>query len=928
MPLQPHLAKVLKHAQQRLVTKPGATPAQVLNLYRQFLKIEEHRLRLWHRAGADGRTITRGRAQLLDVVLQHLFKNADIAYRQQHPDGITPLALIATGGYGRSELCPYSDIDIMFLHDSPARGGKNHPHLEAVVKEVLYMLWDLGLKVGHSTRTIREAVQHANADMQSKTALIESRLIVGDEKLYERFRGQLIAKCVHGHENGYIAERMADQRDRHQKFGDSVHMQEPNVKSGCGGLRDFQNLIWMAFFKYGVTTLDELRRPRSEHGQRGFLEASEQRDLEHAYDFLLRIRVAMHYLTNRSCDVINLSLQAKLADDFGYRQHDRLRRIEAFMREYYVHSCAIFFLTNALTERLALTPTRVFGLGRRGRKVKEFDGFTLADGRISAATPTVFKQDPLRLLRAFGHAQQYEADLSPELRTKIRRNLNLLNRTFQHSRAARDTFLGILQRKGQVARILRLMHETGILGKYLPEFGRLTCLVQHEFFHRYTTDEHTLQVVEHLDRIIDATAPPHANYRKMFQQLEHPHVLYLAILLHDTGKAANVPHHVEASMDAARKVARRLRLEPDDAALLLFLVRDHLKLAMLSQRRDIDDEATIAAAARIVKNGANLDLLHLFTFVDSAGTGAKMWSDWKEALLWELYNRTKQELTGTERAKHILARRIEQLYGEVSRKLSKQLALEEIYSHFELMPASYYINTSVEEISRHLLLIHQFLERQAIVERPEDALTAVVQWQAFPPTGKSGLTICTWDRLGLFSKICGALSSTELNILSARIYTRGDQVVLDIFDVCDKHLEAVTDERAIKAADAMLQRTLTNRETIQFTDLLARMRAARRDQPQISEVRIPTVIEFDNEISKSRTVIEIQTENRLGLLYAVTQTLADLSLDISFAKISTEKGAAVDSFYVQSQQGQQIADPDRLESIKTKLESAIALLAS
>lgn len=925
MPPQQHLAKVLKHAQRWLVPKPGATPAQVLNLYRRFLKVEEHRLRLRHRAGANGRTITRGRAQLLDVVLQHLFKNVDATYRLEHPAAVTPLALIATGGYGRAELCPYSDVDLTFLHDSPARSGKNHPHLEAVVKKVLYMLWDLGLKVGHSTRTIREAIRHANADMQSKTALIESRLIVGDEKLYGQFRRRLITECVRGHENNYIAERMTDQRDRHQKFGDSVYMQEPNVKSGCGGLRDFQNLVWIAFFKYGVTTLGELR-------QLGFLEASEQNELESAYDFLLRVRIALHYLTNRGRDIMNLNIQARLADDFGCRQADRLRRIEAFMREYYVHSRTIFFLTSALAERMALAgakPSRFGGLlRRRRRKVEEFDGFTLVDGRLNAASPSVFKQDPLRMLRAFAHAQQREADFSPELRTQIRQNLKLVNRAFQHSRAARDTFLGVLRHKGEVARILRLMHETEILGRYLPEFGRLTCLVQHEFFHRYTTDEHTLQVIEHLDRIIDATAPPHANYRRMFQQLERPHILYLAILLHDTGKAANVPHHVEASMDAAHKVARRLRLEADETALLLFLVRDHLKLAMLSQRRDIDDEATIAAAARIVKNDVNLDLLHLFTFVDSAGTGAKMWSDWKEALLWELYNRTEQELTGAERAQHILARRIEQLYSEVSRKLSRQLPLEEIYSHFELMPASYYINTSADEISRHLLLIHQFLERQATVEQPEDALAAVVQWQAFPAQSHSRLTICTWDRLGLFSRICGALSSAELNILSAHIYTRGDQVVLDMFDVCDKHLEAVTDEPTIKAAETMLQRNLTNRETIQFPGLLARMRAARRDQPQIGEVHIPTVIEFDNEISKSRTVIEIQTENRLGLLYTITQTLADLGLDISFAKISTEKGAAVDSFYVQDQQGRRIIETDRLESIKTTFESAIALLAS
>jgi [protein-PII] uridylyltransferase len=920
------LEKVRRHAVDRLILKAGNKPSEILDLYKRFLKVEEHRLRMAHHAGGGGREIAAGRANVMDIALQHIFEAATEHYRQNQSLPTVPLALVAIGGYGRGELSPYSDIDIMFLHSDDGRGSAPHPYVEATVQQVLYMLWDIGLKVGHSTRSISEAVSLANQDMQSKTSLIESRLLAGDKELHDKFRTALVKNCVRGHEDQYIAARMEDQRVRHEKYGDSVCLQEPNVKNGCGGLRDFQNLIWMAFFKYGALKLADLRKL-------GFLEAAEQRQLELAYDFILRVRNSMHYMTNRSCDVIGLGLQVEIAGEFDYRQHDPLRRTEAFMRDYYMHSRNIFLLTNALAERMALTKSRttarlVAFLGRRMRKEETLDGFHFRDGVISATGPSIFKEDPQRLIRVFLYAQQRGAELSPDLRTLIRLNLRLVDRSFQFSQQTRETLLAILQHKGQVARILRLMHEVEFLGKLVPEFGRLTCLVQHEYFHRYTADEHTLQVIEHLDRIIDAVEPPHVNYRKQFQQLEHPHVLYLALLLHDVGKSANVAHHAEASAEMARKVAVRLKLGPDETAQLLFLVRDHLKLSMLSQRRDIDDHATIEAAARIVKNEAWLDSLLLLTFADAAGTSIKTWSEWKEALLWELYHRTKQLLAGQERAKNILSRRIEQLYSEVSASLKDKLPLEEIYSHFELMAASYYINTSADEVSRHLLLIHQFLMRQLDVDEPEDALVPVVEWQALPTQGHSQVSICTWDRLGLFSKICGSLAFAEINILSAHIYTRSDHVVLDIFEVCDRQFAAVSDPKMIQTAETMLQRTLTNTEVIDFHQLLARMRAKRGAVPRIREVSIPTIIEFDNDISKTRTIIEIQTEDRLGLLYTITQTMSDLGLDISFAKIATEKGAAIDSFYVQDQLGNKIADPARLHTIQDRLESAIHLLAS
>ncbi len=920
-----YLEKVLRHAEERLVLKSGARPAEILGLYKKFLKVEEHRLRMLHHAGGGGREIAQGRAQVMDVVLRHVFQAADENYRQTHPEtaGVS-VCLVAIGGYGRGELSPYSDIDIMFLHDSTARTMAHHPYLKEMVEQVLYMLWDVGLKVGHSTRSVADAVAQANKDMQSKTSMIESRRLIGPEKIYESFQQALIKGCVKGHEDEYIAARMEDQRARHEKFGDTVYLQEPNVKAGCGGLRDFQNLIWMAFFKYGCRKLSELR-------QRGFVEPTEQRQLDAAYDFILRVRNSMHYMTNRACDVIGLGLQPQIATEFGYRHHDLLRRTEAFMRDYYTHSRNIFLLTNVLADRMALKPaksSRFRSLLRRARKTEEIDGFLLRDGVISAGAPTVFKQDPLRLMRLFHYVQQRDVELSPELRSQIRQNLKLVDRSFRCSEQVRDVFLAILQHKGQVARILRRMHEVEFLDKYIPEFGRLTCLVQHEFFHRYTADEHTLQVIENLDRIIDATEPPHASYKKIFQHLEHSHVLYLALLLHDVGKAANVEHHAEASLEMARRVAQRLHLEPDDTSQLLFLVRDHLKLSMLSQRRDLDDQSTIDAAAHIVRDEVNLNALMLLTFADAAGTSIKTWTEWKEALLWELYRRTKQTLSGAERVRDNLSRRIEQLYGEVSAGLKDKLPLEEVYSHFELMPASYYINTSAAEITRHLMVIHRFLTRQLEVEEAEDALVPVVDWQSFPAQSYSQVSICTWDRLGLFSKICGSFASAELNILRANIYTRSDHVVLDMFDVCDKNLEAVTDQRAIQTAEGMLERMLSDREHIEFADVLKRLRAIRGPAPAIREVHIPTLINLDNETSKGRTIIEIQTEDRLGLLYTITHTLSELGLDISVAKISTEKGAAIDTFYVQDQLGNKITDAARLSAIRSKLESAINLLAS
>ncbi len=926
--MQDLLKKIVAAAEARLSFSPNATPAEKLARYKNFLKVESHRLKLMHRAGADGIEICQARAAILDALLRHLWDAAKNDLAAPKAKEVPPVALVAIGGFGRAELNPHSDIDFMFLHEGQVAGTKPLPFLAKLIDGVLYPLWDIGLKVGYAVRNLDDCVKVANSDMQSKTSLIESRLIAGNAALFARFQKAVVQKCVLGYEEKYIAARLDDQATRRSKYGNSACMQEPNVKNGCGGLRDFQNLLWMAFFKYRTRTMRDLQTQE-------FVSEAERKQLEAAYEFLLRVRTELHYNTNRPQDVLGKNLQPAVATNLGYTDRSPSQRIEKFMRDLYVHMRNVYLITRTLEQRMALLSpqqtTRLEKLrrllpGAAPRKMPEaVDGFLFVAGEIRAANNRVFRDSPRRLMRVFLHAQQRHLTLHPDLAQLIRNQLSLVNREFLNDEHVRETFLTILERRGEVAHILRAMHEVNFLGKYIPEFGKLTCLVQHEFYHQYAADEHTLVCLEQLDKIWEAQEPPYKNYAPILQNLERPGLLYLALLLHDVGKAA--PHekgqHAEVGATLAMRAAKRLQLDAAASETVEFLVENHLLLATVSQRRDLDDPTVIRNVARQIGTPQKLNLLALLTFADSQGTSDKLWSGFKDSLLWQIHSRTLALLTGGTEFRRATEKAREEARDLVRELLSRHITDEELDAHFRQLPQRYFEIHTPAQIHDDVELAHRFMHR--LLLENQRALAPVTAWIDERDRGYSLVKICTWDRAGLFGKIAGSLSAAGLNILAAQIFTRADGIALDTFFVNDARTGNLAERGQREIFSDLLEEVLTG-GTVDFHRLIAQQTSSRSTYSAYFGERMPTEIHFDNDVSEDRTLIEVETEDQLGLLYTISQTFTELHLDIAAARIVTERGAAIDSFYVSDIVDGKITAPPRLESIAARLRTAIGEL--
>lgn len=920
------LEKIRFNANKRLNIPIGKDFQREIQRFRNFLKVENHRLKIFHRSGGSGIEVCRARAFVVDELFRYLIKAlSKVIYGKEIEFDELPFALVANGGYGRSELNPYSDIDIMFLHNLH---HPNHPQLKPWVDIISRgVFFDLGLKVMHTLRSIDDCIQIANSDILTKTSLMESRLILGDSELFDKFQKELYEKCIRGREDDYIRERIADQAARRAKYGNSATMQEPNIKNGCGGLRDFQNLRWMVLVKYRVNTLDEMAKQE-------LISVSEKKALEEAYDFLLKVRTELHYQVGRQMDVLIKRYQPSVAYRLGFKDLSPSRRIEEFMSQLYKHTRNIYLITKNTEERLALLPQKnaVLAksvLGLITTKVHIFDGFKIENNAITYANSRVFDDQPRRLMRIFLYSRQRGIPIHPELIQLIRRKIHLVQRQFQADPHVGETFMQILNERGNVAPYLRQMHEVGLLGKYLPEFGRLTNLVQHEFYHQYTLDEHTLMCIEKIDAIWTGKTNVDKFYTALMKDIEKPYLLYLAMLLHDIGKGAGAPRGKHASVGAnlSYAVAKRIGLEETDAETLRFLVENHLYLAEFSQRRNIDDPAEISMCAKKIKNGDNLRILTILTVADTLGTSERLWNGYKDQLLQTLFIRCDnlyvKSLNSAET--QILDR--EKIVKSLLQKLPPHHDEEAVRIHLKNLPVRYIYSQSIQQITTDLNLVYEFLYNQAFSRNK--ALYPVISWHNESNKGFGEVKICTWDRTGLFAKIAGSLTASGLNILSAHIFTREDGIAIDTFYVTDLQSGKCPTKKQREKFEDILKQILTatgDKYTIFPEKLISEIEHEILKQRQYSpyyqvtaEERIPTQISFINDVSDNHTVIEIVTEDRIGLLYLIAKTFRELKLDLSIAKISTEKGAAIDSFYVSKTGGGKIISPEEQQYIKSRL---------
>jgi [protein-PII] uridylyltransferase len=913
--MQHHLKTLDEHAREAL--KPALegqlSPAERIALYKRFLKVEEHRILMHHRSGAGGLEIVRARGALIDTVIRSIL---DASLKSRKPGELLPISLVATGGYGRGTLNPGSDIDILFL--LPRASTKLPEPLRELVQDILYLLWDVGFKVGHACRSIAECIEQARADQENKTSLMDARLIAGDKRLFEQFQERFDKECIRKGQTEFFEIRRKDLRDRHQKYSHTVFLQEPNVKESCGGLRDFHNILWVARVKRGSADLAAMVEDR-------IITANTRNEIEAAHDFLHRVRNELHYHNKKATDQLTLQLQGVVATAFNYPQKDILRRVEAFMRDYYRHTRHLYQHTTSLMETFQIeqdsraeTGFRSF-LTFRKKSREEFDGFIARDGRLYPSHQDIFKEDHYRLMRLFQHCQLRNLRLSPQMRRLIANHWEDIDKQFRYSRTNRLVFQAILERKGEVARILRLMHRVGFLGRYIPEFGALDCLVQHEFFHRYTADEHTLRCIDQLDQLIGETDPRREIYRRLFLDVQDSYALYLALILHDTGRAENVREHTDGSAMLASRLCNRMNILGARRTLIMFLVDNHLTFWRTATSRNLDDPEVIAEFAQIVKNPSNLDALFLFTFVDSNGTSPDGWNGWKESLMLQLHKATRNFLEGGREkySKKLDADRLA-LRDEVI-GIMREDYHPDVRRHFERMPAAAFHFRQAPHIVTQIRTVRHFLQREADTSDP---FASCIKWIDHTDMGYTELVLATRDKPLHLEKICCALASEQINILSADLFTRKDGIVVNIFRVCTTNFEPVsapsTRKRFLDTFEAIL--VAENYEPEKYLRRKVNFLKPRSD----SGIPVPVRAYVSNDLHTACTTVEIQGLDRIGLLHDLFHTINQHNLNTAHARICTEKGVAMDTLYITTEEGKKIEDSKLIRELEKEFTELIS----
>ncbi|MGH7813997.1 MAG: [protein-PII] uridylyltransferase [Candidatus Binataceae bacterium] len=868
-------------------TRPGTAARECLEAVRAEL-FERHI------AGGGGEEIVRAMTAAMDDLVRALFRYADADYGRKFPRLHQRLAIVARGGYGRGELNPYSDVDLLFLHDY-----RRGPYEEIVTETILHALWDAGLTVGHGVRTAKDCVRIANEDLKEKTALLDARLLCGDANLYAALDQLLIANVLNRNQDKFFKAKLEESRTRHAQYGDSIYLLEPQIKDGEGGLRDLHTAMWLAKVKYKVHSIEELV-------QRAVISDREAAEIVAARSFLWRVRNSLHFIARRHFDQLTFEMQEKIEPMLGIASEPGQAAGSGLMRAYYQQAGAIHRFAEGLIARV--TEHSPGGRFFRRKPVRTLrPGVIVQQDLLSVSDPDLFKNDPLNLIAIYADCQAQGVGLSGSAYQMVRDNLALIGETMRNDPRTGAALMEILAGRSRVAATLEAMHLSGVLGAIIPEFGNLYARVLHDLYHIYTVDRHSLAGVRELERLrAGEFKNPTPLLTEVAREFDRMPLVFLTMLLHDIGKGHGHDHH-ERGAELAREVSRRLGLDAEEADLVVFLVRNHLVMSQGAQKGDLNDEATIAEFARLAGSIDRLKALYLLTYADMRAVAPKVYNNWRDMLLSELYMRALKMLEQGDREAVDPARRLATVKAAVREQLAAaEGPAGEIESFLAEMPDRYFLTVPESDMALHFDLMRAL---------PGQALVARVRH--YPELEFSEFIAVTPDRPGLFSMIAGALTANSLNILSARIVTRTNGAAMDVFRV--SHPEgtgemAMEEERWLRV-ERDLERAITGE-----VNIVDRVAAAHRTGASRKFVRhVPAEVTIDNRSSEQFTVIDVFTQDRIGLLFAITHTLFNFGLLIHFARISTNGGQALDVFYVSDRVGRKIEDLERMRELRAAL---------
>jgi [protein-PII] uridylyltransferase len=876
----------------------GATPDSVrpelLALLKETLETGRNEVRDRLDQGATGGATVHANSYLIDQILRVMYDTTvGRIFPLTNPTTSERLSLVAVGGYGRSELAPHSDIDLLFLLPY-----KQTPWGEQVVEYLLYLLWDLGLKVGYATRSVDACIGYARDDMTIRTGLVESRYLWGDAELYETLRQRFQDEIVADTGPEFVDAKLEERDIRHKRLGDSRYLVEPNLKEGKGGLRDLHSLFWIAKYLYPIERISEL----VDHG---VITAAELRTFQRAEEFMWRVRCHLHYLAGRPEERLTFDVQSEIATLMGYQDRAEVRGVEKFMKQYYLIAKSVGSLTRIFCAFIEDQHRRSprFRLPLVGLWKREVEGFQLDGRRLNVAAEDDFERDPVKMIRIFHLAQQRDYDIHPQALQLMTRARVAVGRQLQDNDEANRLFLEILTSRKAPDVTLRRMNEAGFLGQFLPEFGRVVAQMQHDMYHVYTVDEHSIQAVRILSKIENGDlAEDHPLSARIIHEVLSRRVLYLAVFIHDIAKGRGGDHS-ELGAEIALKMAARMGFSEGETENVSWLVRTHLAMSNFAFKRDIADPKTVADFSELVQSPERLRLLLVLTVADIRAVGPGVWNGWKGQLLRELYDSTTDHMLGgdapgarIERANAVK----EALRAELSDWTDAEFD-DYVARHF----ANYWLSTDPDTRARHARLVRQAGTNDA----PLSLGTRVDQFQAV-----TEVTLFATDHPGLFARIAGAMAVVGASIVEAKIFTTTDGMALDTFWIQDTEHNAFDRPEKLARLSSVIEGTLSG--GIKPREVLA----DKQSLPERASVfRVAPRVLIDNNASDTHTVIEVNGRDRPGFLSELTYTLFRLNVGISSARIATYGERAVDVFYIRDLFGHKIVHKAKIKALENGL---------